>query len=103
MIRPISINPILNGFIVSVGCQQLAYTSIGELTADLSDYLREPEATEKRLLKEKGINAKHTLFLAAAQTGSDACAVGVRSADLIGRPHQGEEADSSANRQATPC
>lgn len=61
MIRNLTISAVLNGFIVQVGCQNIVYTSVGELTADLSDYLRDPEATEKRILKEKGLNRKHTL------------------------------------------
>ena len=61
MIRDIRIEPILNGFIVQAGCQRLAYTGVDELIADLGSYLREPEATEKRILKDKGFNRKHTL------------------------------------------
>ena len=61
MLRTLNIQPVLNGFIVQCGCQRLAYTNIDELIADLGSYLREPEATEKRILKEKGINRKHTL------------------------------------------
>jgi len=61
MLRPLNIKPVLNGFIVQCGCQRLAYTNIDELIADLGSYLREPEATEKRILKDKGINRKHTL------------------------------------------
>lgn len=60
MIRDIRIEAVLNGFIVAAGCQRLAYTSVDELIADLGSYLREPEATEKRILKDKGINRKHT-------------------------------------------
>jgi len=61
MLRTISINPVLNGFIVQCGCQQLAYTSIDEMIDDLGSYYRNPEETEKRILQEKGINRKHTL------------------------------------------
>lgn len=61
MIRRISIDPILNGFIVNVNCQTLAYTSIDKLIFDLNQYLRKPEETEKRIIEEEGINKKHTL------------------------------------------
>lgn len=61
MLRRISIDPILNGFIVNVGCQVLAYTSIDKLVFDLNQYLRKPEETEKRIVEEEGINKRHTL------------------------------------------
>lgn len=63
MIRDIKIEPILNGFIVSAGCQKLAYTSVDELIVDIGSYLREPEATETRILKDKGFNRKHTMVM----------------------------------------
>ncbi|MFZ4536922.1 hypothetical protein [Propionivibrio sp.] len=61
MLRNITITPVLNGFVAQVGCQQLAYTSVDKLVLDVGAYLRDPEATEKRILKEEGFNAKHTL------------------------------------------
>lgn len=61
MIRNINITPVLNGFTVQIGCQTLAYTNIDKLLVDLGSYLREPEKTEKRILQEEGINAKHTM------------------------------------------
>lgn len=60
MIRDITIRPILNGFIVTVGCQALAFTSVDELTIKLAGYLRDPEKAEKEFLKE-AINRRHTL------------------------------------------
>lgn len=61
MLRRISIAPCLNGFIVEVGCQTLAYTSPDKLLTDLGHYLRNPEETEKRLIETEGINRRHTL------------------------------------------
>lgn len=61
MLRPINIQPVLNGFMVSVGCQVLAYTSIDKLIFDLNQYLRKPEETEKRIVEEEGINKQHIL------------------------------------------
>lgn len=61
MFRPLSIKPVLNGFIVDCGCQSIAYTSVDELLIDLGKYLRDPEETEKEIIKNKGINSKHTL------------------------------------------
>lgn len=62
MLRPITITPVLNGFIVQVGCQSLAYTDINKLTGDLGDYLKNPEETEKKLIENEGINRRHTLI-----------------------------------------
>lgn len=59
MIRHISIRPVLNGFIVQVGCQELAYTSITNLCGNLHDYLVSPEGALKRMLPTL-INRKHT-------------------------------------------
>jgi len=70
MLREIHISPVLNGFIVQAGCQKLAYTSIDKLILDLGAYFRDPEKTEKRILKEEGINRKYTL---ADQPVVDTC------------------------------
>lgn len=61
MLRRITIAPCLNGFIVEVGCQTLAYTSPDKLLTDLGHYLRNPEETEQRLIETEGINRRHTL------------------------------------------
>lgn len=61
MLRPITINPVLNGFVVQFGCQQLAYTNTTKMLGDIGDYLREPEETEKKILKEECFNRRHTL------------------------------------------
>jgi len=61
MLRNIKIEAVLNGFIVECGCQRIAYTSVEGLISDLENYLRDPDGTERRIIKEKGINRKHTL------------------------------------------
>lgn len=61
MLRRITIAPVLNGFIVEVGCQTLAYTNPDKLLTDLGQYLSNPEETEKRLIETEGINRRHTL------------------------------------------
>lgn len=48
--RPIQIQPVLNGFICQVGCQQVVFTSITGLIGELGDYYRDPGATEKRYI-----------------------------------------------------
>lgn len=59
MLRQINIRPVLNGFVVQVGCQELAYSSITRLTDDLHRYLSDPSAAMKKLAPEF-INRKHT-------------------------------------------
>lgn len=94
MIRDIRIEAVLNGFIVAAGCQRLAYTSVGELIADLESYLREPEATEKRILKDKGINRKHTMV---EQTAPEARPV-VLQAQQPSEPYPVDEPNQPLNR-----
>ena len=60
MFRPISIEAVANGFIVSVGCQRLVYPDPASLTADLHAYLTDPDATEAAV-RLKCRNLKHTL------------------------------------------
>ena len=90
MLRNITITPVLNGFVVNVGCQGLAYTNIDKLIDDLSSYLRDPETTAKRILKEDGFNRKHTLGDGNMAPPSASCdssrsgmaAMGIAGADL---------------------
>lgn len=50
--RELKIKPVLNGFIVEVGCQTLVYTSITRLADDLIKYQRDPEQVEKEFVEE---------------------------------------------------
>lgn len=47
MIREIQISPVLNGYIVKVGCQTVVFDSRDELLTSLSSYLKDPDAIEK--------------------------------------------------------
>lgn len=60
MFRPIAITAVLNGWIVTVGCQTLVYSDRSLLVDELSAYLRDPDATADRLLKS-AVNVKHTM------------------------------------------
>lgn len=60
MNRPVKISFALNGFVAEVGCQTLVYNDRSALLNDLSSYLDNPEATEKRF-RETAINTKVTL------------------------------------------
>lgn len=53
--RDIYIRPILNGFIVKVGCHELVSRSIEEVTNEIIRYQKNPEAVEKEYI-EKAVN-----------------------------------------------
>ena len=55
-IRNITIQPVLNGFLVSVGCQTVIFGDVGLLCSELARYLSDPKATEERYQRES-INA----------------------------------------------
>lgn len=74
MLREINIRPVLNGFVAQIGCQSLAYTSVDKLVLDLGAYLRDPEETEKRIIKEEGFNRKHTLDVPTPALACDTAA-----------------------------
>lgn len=78
MIRSIEIKPVLNGFVASVGCQQLVFTSVQDLSAAVRDYYLDPEGVEKKHIEgalNKSLLAPGqpqigTLQLGGATTGS---------------------------------
>jgi len=45
--REIHIKPVLNGFIVTVGCSVVVFTSIDDLCKELNRYHSAPEQVEK--------------------------------------------------------
>lgn len=49
--RTIKINPVLNGFIVEVGCKTLVMPSKAALLNELSRYLDKPSVVEAEYLK----------------------------------------------------
>jgi len=49
----ITISPTLNGFVVSVGCQCVVFDSVGKLACAIAEYYQNPEATEKKFIKER--------------------------------------------------
>ncbi len=55
--KEIHIQPVLNGFIVKVGCTKVVFTDIISLTAELQRYHRNPEQVEKEYL-ENAINKR---------------------------------------------
>jgi hypothetical protein len=55
MTRAITITPVLNGFLIAVGCQQVVFTDKQSMLAQLSEYYDNPDQVEKRFI-ERGIN-----------------------------------------------
>ena len=60
MIRDVTIKAVMNGFLVTVGCQKLVFTDVRSLLANLNEYYTSPEQKE-RMMIQSSINAKHTL------------------------------------------
>lgn len=88
MIRDIHISAVMNGWLVKIGCQTLVFESTGDLLNELSQYLREPEATEAKY-RQYAMNAKHTLSgPAVCETISPEDGVAMRNAvDQLVRDH----------------
>jgi hypothetical protein len=55
--RSVTVNAVLNGWTVQVGCQTLVYTDPDKLTGDLRDYLRDPKAKEAAVI-ESAVNKR---------------------------------------------
>lgn len=61
--RDITIKPVLNGYVVQVGCQVLAFNSRSDLLHELQRYFEDPEGVEKAY---RG-NALHAEMIMLAQ------------------------------------
>lgn len=70
--RAIKIETVLNGFIVTCGCQKIVFTSLAKMFSTLDEYLRDPQGTEDRFIKDEGINAKWTMT-GGMNVGIDDC------------------------------
>jgi hypothetical protein len=66
MIREFTVTPVLNGYVVRVGCQLLVFESRKNLVATIDSYLQAPEVMEKAIV-EDSINAKHMPGLGGPQ------------------------------------
>lgn len=53
--RAVTVTPVLNGFIVNVGCQHLIFNTIEEVAAELVRYQKEPQKVELEYRK-KAVN-----------------------------------------------
>ena len=56
MIRDIKIHAVLNGWIVTVGCQQIVFTESDHLLKQLGRYLINPKVVEKEY-RELSVNS----------------------------------------------
>ena len=45
-IRPITIEQVMNGFVVTIGCQKAVFNDIENLCQQLQAYVADPKATE---------------------------------------------------------
>ena len=45
--REITIKPVLNGYVVTVGCSEVVFTSRKKLVKELARYLKDPQAVEE--------------------------------------------------------
>lgn len=59
MFRPVTITAVLNGWIVTCGCQTVVYQERNQLVSELDAYLKDPDATAARFLKSS-VNQAHT-------------------------------------------
>lgn len=53
MPRDIIITPVLNGFILRVGCQQIVLKTPDELGNEIARYYKDPNKVEMQYIKEK--------------------------------------------------
>jgi len=58
MLRVVEITPVLNGWIIKVGCQTVAFNDLNHMLEEIQAYLEDPDETEKRY-RESAVNAKH--------------------------------------------
>lgn len=57
MLLEITIRPVLNGFVVKVGCQTVVFNNLNTLCNELLKYYTDPKGTEKSYRKD-AINAE---------------------------------------------
>ena len=48
VMRSIRVNPVLNGFVVEVGCQTLVFNRIEDVAENLVAYQKDPDGMEKK-------------------------------------------------------
>ena len=58
--RDITIHAVLNGWVVTVGCQTVVFDSLEKMISELEQYFLDPIKREK-WYRDNAINAKHTI------------------------------------------
>lgn len=66
MIRSFHIEPVLNGYIVTIGCQKVVFESIAGLMRATERYLSEPAKVEEEFWSTS-LNSKHLVGQQPAQ------------------------------------
>lgn len=68
MIRDLIIQPVLNGYVVTIGCQKVVFTDPRILGDEVTRYYKDPETVEKEYIL-KSVNKMMD------QTASPPCAI----------------------------
>jgi hypothetical protein len=54
--RPIEIRPLSRGFVVCIGCQQIAFTSKVDMLEHITEYYKTPKQVEKAYRERQILN-----------------------------------------------
>jgi len=52
MTRTITIEPVLNGFVVQVGCQRVVFNNLESLCENIHRYYKDPSGVEKQFVRD---------------------------------------------------
>lgn len=69
---PLTIRPVLNGWIVEVGCQTIVFNELRRMASDIVDYYRDPEGVTKAYLSNR-LNVTHQELLRSAYDNGAKC------------------------------
>jgi len=50
--RPFEVYAVMNGWVVKIGCQMMAYTDKAKLVSDFDSYITDPRAMEQLMLEK---------------------------------------------------
>jgi hypothetical protein len=62
MLRTVTIDPVLNGWIVTIGCQRVVFSDKDLMLGEIGRYLECPDRVEEEYRRD-AVNAKHTFQL----------------------------------------
>ena len=81
VMREVHVRPVLNGFIVQVGCQTLVFHRIEDVAANLIAYQNDPEGMENEFI-DRAINRTMTYV----DIDRSSVGVGTLSSTRLNRP-----------------